>query len=96
MDDLKLFAKDDKNLDEKLQLVKIFSDDIGIAFRLDKCAKVLFKRGKLTRSASLELDIATIIKDLNQEEFYKYLGVNESDGIQHSQMKEKIRKECYH
>ena len=57
--------------------------------------KVSFKRGKMTRSASLELDITTIIKVLNQEEFYKYLGVNESDGIQHSQMKEKIGKECY-
>ena len=33
------------------------------------------------------------VKDLNQEELYKYLG--ESDGIQHSQMKEKIRRECY-
>ena len=66
-----------------------------MAFGLDKCAKVSFKRGKMRRSASLELDITTIIKDLNQEEFYKYLGINESDGIQHSQMKEKIRKECY-
>ena len=50
------------------------------------------KRGKLTRSVSQELDRATVIKDLNQQEFYKYLGVNESDGIQH--VKEKI-KECY-
>ena len=93
MDDLKLFAKDDNNLEEMLQLVKKFSDDIGMAFGLDKCAKVSFKRDKMTRSASLEFDIATIIKDLNQEELYKYLG--ESDGIQHSQMKEMIRRECY-
>ena len=41
------------------------------------------------------MDRDTVIKDLDQEEYYKYLGVNESDGIQHSQMKEKIRKECY-
>ena len=61
MDDLKLFAKDDINLEEMLQLVKQFSDDIGMAFGLDKCAKVSFKRDKMTRSASLELDIATII-----------------------------------
>ena len=43
---------------------------------------------------SLELDRDTVIKDLDQEDYYKYLGVNESDGIQHSQIKEKIRKEC--
>ena len=40
MGDLKLFAKDENNLEEMLQLVKKFSDDIGMAFGLDKCAKV--------------------------------------------------------
>ena len=95
MDDLKLFAKDDKNLEEMLKLVKKFSDDNGMTFGLEKCPKASFKRGKLTRSVSIELDRDTIIKDLDQEEYYKHLGVNECEGIQHSQMKEKIRKECY-
>ena len=66
-----------------------------MTFGLDKCAKASFKRGKMTKSTSLELDRITIIRDLDQEEFYKYLGVNESDGIQHSQMKKTIRKDCY-
>ena len=56
IDDLKLFAKDDNNQEGMLQLVKNFSGDIGITFGLDKCAKASFKRGKMTRSASLELD----------------------------------------
>ena len=86
-DDLKLFAKDDNNLEEMLQLVEIFIDDIGMVFGLVKCANVSFKRGKLTGSASQELEIATIIKDLNQEEFYMNLGINESGGILHSQTK---------
>ena len=33
-------------------------------------------------------------KQLDQEGTYKYLGVNEADGVQHSKMKEKTRKEC--
>ena len=48
MDDLKLFAKDDNDLEGLLQTVKKFSDDIGMSFGLDKCAKATFKRGKLT------------------------------------------------
>ena len=52
-------------------------------------------KGKITRSTSIELDNDTIIRELGQEEFYKYLGVNEGNGIQHATMKEKIRKECY-
>ena len=33
-----------------------FSDDIGMSFGLDNCVKTTFKGGKLTGSASVELD----------------------------------------
>ena len=36
-----------------------------------------------------------VIKDLETEESYKYLGVTEGDGILHSSMREKIRKEYF-
>ena len=62
-------------------------------FGLEKCAKVSFKKRKLVSTESIEINDDTAIQELNQEEAYKYLGVDESDGIQHSTMKEKIRKE---
>ena len=34
-----------------------------------------------------------MIKDLEQENVYKYLGVDESSGIQHATMKQKLKKE---
>ena len=43
----------------------------------------------------IELDKNKNIKELEQEEIYKFLGVNEANGIQHTSMKEEIRKECY-
>ena len=61
--------------------MKKFSDDIAMSFGLDKCAKATFKRAKLTGTASIELDRNTVIKDLRQKELYKYLGVDESNGI---------------
>ena len=64
MDDLKLFAKDDDDPEVLPQTVKTFNDDIGMSFGLDKCAKVTFKRGKLTGTISVELDQSTVIKDL--------------------------------
>ena len=94
MDDLKLYAQNDGELEGLLKTVKAFSDDIGMEFGLDKCAKATFKRGKLVTSENIELSDDTIIKQLDQEGTYKYLGVNEGDGVQHSKMKEKIRKEC--
>ena len=78
-----------------LTIVKTFSDDIKMEFGLDKCAKATFKRGRLTKTTDLHLDVNTVIEELDQESTYKYLGVNEGDGLQHSAMKEKIRKEYY-
>jgi hypothetical protein len=36
-----------------------------------------------------------IIKNLNKGEFYKYLGINQSNHIQHSIIKEKLEKQFY-
>ena len=50
MDDLKLNAKSEEELQKQIQTVRTFSDDIHMEFGLDKCAKITFKRGKLTHS----------------------------------------------
>ena len=78
-----------------LTVVKKLSDDIRMEFGLEKCAKATFKRGKLTKTSDLHIDTDTSIRELDQEEAYKYLGINEGDGIQHATMKEKVRKEYY-
>ena len=95
MDDLKLFGKNDSEIEGLLKTDKCFSDDIGMEFGLYKCAKATFIHGKLTKSSAISLDIDTQIRNLDPEDTYKYLGVNEGNGIQHAAMKEKIRKECY-
>ena len=62
---------------------------------VDNCAKTRFIRGKQKYTSSNVLDPDTKIKELDQEETYKYSGVDEGDRIQHGKMKDKIRKECY-
>ena len=56
MDDLKLIAKSEEELQKQIQTVKNFSDDIHMEFGLEKCAKITFKRGKLTHSQNLVID----------------------------------------
>ena len=63
-----------------------------MTFDLDKYAKATFIRGKLKYTSSIVLDTDTKTKELDQEETYKYLGIEEGDGIQLWKMKEKIRK----
>ena len=74
-------------------MVKGFSDDIDMEFGLSNCAKATFKRGKLEKSDHVRLDEETMIKDLEQEKVYKYLGIDESGGIQHATVKQKLKKE---
>jgi hypothetical protein len=62
-------------------------------FGLDKCAKIVFKKGKLAHSQNLVVDINREIQELEQGKSYKYLGSEESDGIQYKKMKERLKKE---
>ena len=55
---------------------------------LDKGPKATFFGGKLLKAKNITLDTATVIKDIEPEESYKYLGVTEGDGMQHSSMRE--------
>ena len=45
MDDLKLYAKSERELNFLFQIVRTFSDDVGMIFGLDKCAVLVLKRG---------------------------------------------------
>ena len=43
MDDLKLYAKNEKGLESLVQTVFIFSDDVGMKFGISKCATLALK-----------------------------------------------------
>ena len=91
MDDLKLYLKDDSELEGLLRIVKGFSDDVGMEFELSKCAKTTFNRVTLEKFDHVRLDEETMTKDWEQEKVYKYLVVDESSGIQHATMKQKLK-----
>ena len=93
MDNLKIYAKDDSKVEGLLKIVKEFSDDIGMESALSKYAQATFKRGKSEKSDHMQLEDEAIIKDLEQEKFNKYLGFDESIGIQHATIKQKLKME---
>ena len=47
----------------------------------------------MASTGNIVINDDTEVQELDQEDVYKYVGVDESDGIQHSKMKEKTRKE---
>ena len=47
-------------------------------FGLEKCAKITFKRGKLTHLQNLVIDTNRVTQELEHGKTYKYLGIEES------------------
>ena len=92
MDDLKVFAKDEKQLDQLIELVFKFSKDVGMEFGMEKCATMVIKRGVKIKSEGITLPDGKTMKEVDQEG-YKYLGILEGAEIRQGKMKELIRKE---
>ena len=66
MDTLKLFTSKEEKLAEQLQLVKRYTEDIEMQFRLDKCAKCTFVQGEPTKTDTLKIDRDTTIQELEK------------------------------
>jgi hypothetical protein len=88
-----MIAKSEEELRKHAQTVKTFNDDIHMEFGLEKCAKITYKKGKLIYLKNLEIYINRGLQELEQGKTYKYLGIEESEGIQHQQMKERLKQE---
>ena len=93
MDDIKLFAKNEKELETLIHTVRIYSQDIGMEFGIEKCAMLVMKSGKRHMTDGMELPNHDKIWMLGEEETYKYLGILEADSIKQVEIKDKIRKE---
>ena len=89
MDDIKLFTKNEKEMETLIHAVRIYSQDIGMGFGIGKCAMLVMKSGK----RHIELPNPDKITTLEENETYKYLGILEADTIKEVQMKDITRKE---
>ena len=62
-------------------------------FGLEKCAVLVMKRGKVTKSDGIRLPDDRMIKSIHGENGYRYLGILQSDQVLCNEMKEKVRAE---
>ena len=92
MDDIKLFAKNEKQLETLIHAVRIYSQDMGMEFGIETCAMLVRKRGKRRMTDGMELPNHNKIRTLRENETCKYLGILEADTIKQVEMKDMIRK----
>ena len=93
MDEIKLFAKNEKGLETLIHTVIIYSQDIGMEFGIEKWAMLVMKSGKRHLTDGMELTNQDKIRTLGENETYKYLDILEADTIKQVEMKDKIQKE---
>lgn len=56
IDNVKTFAKDDKQQKDLLTIIKTFPNNMKMEFGSEKCTKATFKRGNLSKTADLDHD----------------------------------------
>ena len=93
MDNSKLHNRSEKGLHSLAQTVRVFSEDIGMKFGIEKCAMLVMEKGKIVKSVGIELPDGKVIKSLQEGESYKYLGILEADKFLEEKMKLNVWKE---
>ena len=81
--------KNGKELKTLIQVVRIYSQNIGMEFGIEKCAMLIMRSGKWQMMEGIELLNQEKIRTLGDKETYKYFGILEADTIKQVEMKEK-------
>ena len=81
MDDIKLFVKNEKELETLIHTVRIYRQDIGMEFGIGKYTMLVMKGGKWHLTDRIELPNQDEIRTLGEKETYKYLDIFEADTI---------------
>ena len=90
---MKLYAASMAKMIMMLELVTQFSSDIGMNFGISKCAYQSIERGK-QKPENNPIEVNGLeIQEIKDGDNYKYLGVDESVGIDGPLNKQRVIKE---
>ena len=81
MDDIRLFAKNEKELETLIHVVRIFSQNIGVEFVIENYAMLVMKSGKRHLTDGMELPNQDKIRTFRVKKNFKYLGIMEAESI---------------
>ena len=78
VDDLKLYASSLERSKYQLDVITTFSKDIGMTFGEDKCGYIYIERGSIRSQGESIIMNGVTVKELEEGESYRYLGVDEN------------------
>ena len=94
IDDLKVYQEIHKILKDVNETIVQASHDTGACYGVAKCAEIIFEKGKMVKGEGLQVlqeRMKTI--DPDQKETYKFLGVEQADGIKTKEVFNKFKDE---
>ena len=80
-------------MDSLVQTIRIFSEDVGMEFGIEKCAMLVMEKRKIVKSVGIEFPNGKVTKSLQEGENCKYLGILEADKFLEENMKLNVSKE---
>ena len=94
IDDLKVYQESHKILKDVNETIVQASHDTGVCYGVAKYAEIIFKKGKMVKGEGLQV-LQERVKpmDPNQKEIYKFLGVEQADGIKTNEVYNRVKEE---
>ena len=94
VDDLKVYQEIHEILRDVNEVTVQASHDTGACYGASKCAEITFERGKMVRGEGLEvLEERMKTTDLDENEIYKFLAIEQADGIETKKVFERVKGE---
>ena len=81
MDNHIIYAESEQRLNKLIEVVTEFSRCIEMEFGLDKCTKCIIRKGTKVRSEYIQIGEDSFNKDLEEDNTYLYLGIEEKATI---------------
>ena len=94
IDDLKVYQESHKILKDLNETIVQASHDTGACYGVAKCAEIIFEKGKKVKGEGLQvLQERMKTMDPDQKEIYKFLGVEQADGIKTKEVYNRVKEE---
>ena len=94
VDDLKQYQENHETLKDVNEIIVQASHDTGTCYRVTKCAEIVFEHGKMMRGEGLKvLEERMESMDPGEKEIYKFLGIEQADGIKTKRVYERVKHE---
>ena len=94
IDVLKVYQESHKILKDVNETIVQASHDTGACYGVAKCAEILFEKGEMVKGEGLQvLQERMKTMDPDQKEIYKFLGVEQADGIETKEVYNRVKEE---